>query len=244
MPDSVAFNPLRWLATHLVALSFSGFVVAGVWLGGLAERAPKTPPAQDLLEQAAIPATDDAATGDTSRIDASAKPQGPAGGHVPADKPSSDAGKPEVMEAKKRPPRLIGGSVPIQESPTVPPERQGATAPAADRDGFRPAIDPPVAIPAIQRDDYLQQARRAFWNGDFEAAETAYMEMLTLFPADADAFGELGNLYDAMGKREQSLDAYFEAGLRLKAAGDLERVKQVVELLKKEGDERSAVLAR
>ena len=90
----------------------------------------------------------------------------------------------------------------------------------------------------MTRDEFVQQARRAYWNGDFEAAEAAYMEMLLVFPGDADAFGELGNLYQSMGRPAQALDAYFEAGLRLKAEGNREKLQQIIELMQKEGDGR------
>ena len=90
----------------------------------------------------------------------------------------------------------------------------------------------------MTRDEFVQQARRAYWNGDFEAAEAAYMQMLSAFPGDADAFGELGNLYQSMGRPAQALDAYFEAGLRLKAEGNSEKLQQIIELMQKEGDAR------
>ena len=84
----------------------------------------------------------------------------------------------------------------------------------------------------------VQQARRAFWNGDFEGAESAYMSVISAYPEDPDAFGELGNLYQAMGKDEQAMDAYFEAGVLLKQAGDREKLQQIVDLFEKQGDQR------
>ena len=84
----------------------------------------------------------------------------------------------------------------------------------------------------------VQQARRAFWNGDFEGAESAYMSVISAYPEDADAFGELGNLYQAMGKDEQAMDAYFEAGILLEQAGEREKLKQIIDLLVKKGDQR------
>ena len=62
--------------------------------------------------------------------------------------------------------------------------------------------------------------------------------------ADADAFGELGNLYNAMGRRAEALDAYYAAGLRFKAAGAADRLQQVIDILRKEKDDRVADLLR
>ena len=47
-----------------------------------------------------------------------------------------------------------------------------------------------------------------------------------------------GNLYQSMGRPAQALDAYFEAGLRLKAEGNREKLQQIIELMQKEGDGR------
>ncbi|MCB1798247.1 MAG: hypothetical protein KDI67_05120, partial [Gammaproteobacteria bacterium] len=140
----------------------------------------------------------------------------------------------------RKAPKLIGGSIPVYSDPRFAPSAAAAGAAPAD-DPFRPAVveggDPPLAG-QMTRDEFVQQARRAYWNGDFEAAEAAYMEMLLVFPGDADAFGELGNLYQSMGRPAQALDAYFEAGLRLKAEGNREKLQQIIELMQKEGDGR------
>jgi tetratricopeptide (TPR) repeat protein len=95
----------------------------------------------------------------------------------------------------------------------------------------------------MTREDYLQRARRAFWNGEFEAAEAGYMAMISAHPADADGFGELGNLYQSMGKPQRALDAYYEAAVRLKASGEQERFRELVELLTREGDPRADTLS-
>lgn len=112
--------------------------------------------------------------------------------------------------------------------------------------GFRPPTAG-ATIPETEgggRDDLLQQARRAFWNDDFGAAEAAYMNLVAAYPRDADAFGELGNLYEAMGKPSQALDAYYEAGIRLKAAGDTAKLQQVIDLFERNEDPRVADLRR
>jgi tetratricopeptide (TPR) repeat protein len=114
----------------------------------------------------------------------------------------------------------------------------------ADMGGFRrPAATPSPAPVAPAYGDLVQQARRAFWNGDFEAAEHTYMDVVERYPDDADVYGELGNLYLAMGKNTLALDALFEAGVRLKALGEQQRALEVAEILTKKGDDRGRQLS-
>jgi hypothetical protein len=65
------------------------------------------------------------------------------------------------------------------------------------------------------------------------------MALITAYPADADAFGELGNLYQSMGKPQLARDAYYAAAARLREAGEDEKLKEVIELLTREGDRRA-----
>jgi hypothetical protein len=122
-----------------------------------------------------------------------------------------------------------------------PPSPLVLAAPAAvpSVPGFRPpGLVPLTEQTAPTRDELVQQARRLYWNGEFEAAETAYVELLARFPGDADLFGELGNLYRGMGRPDQARDAYYAAGLRLKAVGELEKLKVIRDLFDAEGDAR------
>lgn len=136
---------------------------------------------------------------------------------------------------------------PVEEilSPAVRPPPVALAAPpaVAPIPGFRPpGLVPLTEQIAPTRDELVQQARRLFWNGEFEAAETAYMELLARFPGDADLFGELGNLYRGMGRPDQARDAYYAAGVRLKAVGELEKLKVIRDLFDAEGDERATEL--
>jgi tetratricopeptide (TPR) repeat protein len=81
----------------------------------------------------------------------------------------------------------------------------------------------------------VQTARRAFWNGDLEAAEAAYIEAIARYPDDPDLFGELGNLYVSMGRRQRALDAFYESALRLRATGESEKLSEVIDLLESHG---------
>ncbi len=92
------------------------------------------------------------------------------------------------------------------------------------------------------RERLVQEARRAYWNNEYEAAEAAYMALISRYPGDADAFGELGNLYEVMAAPDRAVDAFYEAGIRLKLAGEFEKLSIVKEILLKAQDPRAAEL--
>lgn len=237
MPANLVSSLAGWFATHLVAISFLGFILvglvvfrvidmpAGQWVDTERPRPsveaefgqPLGSP-EGATEASLGPAT--AARGDRGET-----------GEAPSDRLSQDAGRP----SKPSSPKLIGGSLPLYE-----PDAASSTgfSQHAVGDPFRPPYETPVTE-TISREVLVQDARRAFWNGDFEAAERVYLALLSAYPEDADAFGELGNLYHSMGRTEAALDAYFEAGLRLQATGEREKLLQVIDFLLEEGDERA-----
>ena len=101
-------------------------------------------------------------------------------------------------------------------------------------------VDSRTAPPGL--DELLQRARRAYWDGEFERAEAAYMDAVTQYPGEPDPFGELGNLYEAMGKPALAQDAFFEAAVRLKERGQQEKLNEVIRLLDDKGDARASLL--
>ena len=209
---------LAWLVRHLVALSLLGFVIAGLFVFDVVDMRW-----DDLF----VPEVQQSAQADRWPL--------PRKQNAPG---SADAGRGDgVTPSVPQQPRLIGGSLPLSTRPRGPGE--GAA------EGFRPIHRTrPAPSSRLSRQEYLQQARRAFWSDDFTSAEIAYLALIDEYPADADAFGELGNLYNAMGRRAEALDAYFAAGLRLKAAGEADRLQQVIDILRKEEDDRAADLLR
>jgi hypothetical protein len=246
MPGSLLTMFLGWLATHLVALSALVFLAAGLVLSGHVSL-----PGWPSMAQSYHPPI---AAGAESPTDSSAAEARPAPARQPAPaaiqaeesaerhrvpmlsgSPAIDKVPPatEVRDAGRGQPLMIGGTIPVYGNP-----RQ------ADAGGFRPPAATPSPAPVVQGyEGLLQQARRAFWNGDFEAAEHTYMDVIERYPDDADVYGELGNLYVAMGKNALALDAYFEAGVRLKALGEQQRVMEVAEILNKKGDDRGQQLS-
>ncbi|MGB5468600.1 MAG: tetratricopeptide repeat protein [Sedimenticolaceae bacterium] len=218
MPGNPLVMLLAWLVRHLVAFSLLGFAIAGLFVFGVVDMRW-----DDLFVREGLSPTQ----ADRRSLPREQNPRGEA-----------DAGRSDgLAQSVSRQPELIGGSLPVYARPRVAGE-----GPA---DSFRPINRTDAALRStLSRQDYLQQARRAFWNGEFESAEIAYMALIGEYPADADAFGELGNLYKSMGRSAEALDAYYAAGLRLKAAGDADRLQQVIDILRKASDDRAADLLR
>jgi len=65
----------------------------------------------------------------------------------------------------------------------------------------------------------LAAARQAFASGDVKDAVAGYKAFLAAHPADADAHGELGNIYYYNGEIGKAANAYYSAALYLLAEG-------------------------
>lgn len=242
MSGSLLSSLVGWVASHLVALQLLGFLFAGLQVfgllgppGGAGTLSSAAVESADVVRDAAVTPTPALGSVDSAR-------QGAPQGEV-RDKTTVNSAPPEETSPRRKPPKLIGGSLPVYEQSRFGSPVEEPAAPAVDG-GFRPrAEQPPADVPPPTRDDLVQQARRAFWNGDFEAAEAAYMALVSAYPEDADGFGELGNLYQSMGRTDAALDAYFEAGVRLKAIGETEKLSKIIDLMTREGDSRIQQLA-
>lgn len=245
-PVTLASSLLSYFASHLVILTLLLFLVVGLRLAGVWGGEPQSlgsSSAADVREGQAGLSTGGAEISPQSVPESETRQSTDA--RLSDDVDRKETTKPETR-AKDRPqPRLIGGSLPMYG---VGGESGGSGTESfpVPADGFRPEVFTPQAQPQPgferSREDLIQDARRAFWNGDFEGAEVAYMTILTLHPGDADTFGELGNLYQSMGKRQQAIDAYYEAAIRLKAEGDEKKLNKIISLLEESDDPRAALL--
>jgi hypothetical protein len=217
MPGSLITTLLSLVASHLVLLTFAVFIVVGSWL--FADRG--MPPNPQVHYQA--PPPDQAPVPEKPPM--GFRPDGdPEPAPLPSDAPPDPAGRTtQGAPVGERQPQLIGGTLPNYAS--------------ASASAFRPPVagDTWSLPPAPDRAAMVQTARRAFWNGDLEAAEAAYIEAIARYPVDPDLFGELGNLYVSMGRRQRALDAFYESALRLRATGESEKLSEVIDLLESHG---------
>ena len=244
-PVSLGSTLLSFLASHLVILTLCLFLVIGLRLVGPwgGEPEPLESLSSEAGDGAAGPAMagEQAASADVGESDAVLSPKAAVSGEVSG----AEVMAPQPGAGDRPQPRMIGGSLPIYGLEDKP-QGSGSESFSAPADGFRPEGDlsqtPPEPSLERSRDDLIQDARRAFWNGDFEGAEVAYVTILTRYPGDADTFGELGNLYQSMGRPEQAIDAYYEAAIRLKAQGNATKLETIIGLLEESGDPRAASL--
>ena len=233
---------LNWLLSHLVALGFLGFLLAGLLLresfvGDVTE-------VETVDSTPAVPAEE-----------APAANKQPVGSPVPV--PSGPGEKSRG-----------GDSQPAEAHPQPGPVRHLSPGPSQVPDSvFRPAGDDseyaqpfqpaevahfrnPDKQPVIEDNEALRKtqlrlnlARDAFSKEDYRAAESLYLQYLAERPEDAVAFSELGNLYRVMGRERDALDAYYEAALRFRGQGDAAEVKQLQGILERAGDRRATALA-
>lgn len=232
MPGNLISSLVNFLASHLIVICLLGFVLSGLRVFGVWS-AEETVHSAQVRPSAPVAPVPPAAPG--PKLQKTPGTKTPEALSAEGGMQSRSANTPADLPTAPKTPRLIGGSLPIY--PQNRPEPVVPSQALASEGVFRPPLAAEPVTP-LTRDELVQQARRAFWNGDFEGAEAIYMDVIAQQPGDADAFGELGNLYQSMGKPGQALDAFFEAGVRLKALGETEKLKIIIALLEKEGDSR------
>lgn len=127
----------------------------------------------------------------------------------------------------------VARPAPVRLAPPTPVSRGPAVV-------FRPPEPVPVQPDA---DELLQSARRAYWDGDWEQAEARYLEYLARYPDDPDGYGELGNLLQELHRDAEAHTAFYEAIVRLRAAGREEALAPLLQVLRDAGDERASLLA-
>lgn len=165
---------------------------------------------------------------------------GEGGPDQPESQPRRDSHQDSVFRPTGPDPADHQQFVPLAlvEEDANPAQQPAAAASIAPVEADEPVATYPVDEAPVDTAALLQQARGEFWNGSLEAAERLYLHYLALEPTDANSFGELGNLYQSMGRSRDALDAYYEAGVRFKAQGEAQQLKQIVELLIEARDPR------
>lgn len=95
---------------------------------------------------------------------------------------------------------------------------QGTVGSDGTADG--PKVDD-AARPAVS----LAAARAMFAKGNVSESIAAYQALLQARPADADAWGELGNVYHSSGRLQDASRAFYEAATRVLDKGDVARAR-------------------
>ena len=245
-------GPVYWVMNHLVALGFAGFVLVLV-----------------VFSDAFFPAASPPSSSDPGGQPPVELPRKPPGEKVQARTPETPGLQTAPVEEPASPDpvqQLVEPGIPTQVPAPVVEVQQEAVfkpvetvvAPANETvdlglDGTSPGhapVEERVAAPAVRsraealKSLLVQAARKAFWDGELEAAESAYLAYLEQFPEDANVHGELGNLYQSMGRTGEALDAYVRAGQGFLAMGDMKQLAQIVDLLQEADDPRAATLVQ
>lgn len=80
-------------------------------------------------------------------------------------------------------------------------------------------------------EDKLNSAREAFARGDVDGSVTIYNDVIKNHPNDADARGELGNVYYLTGRLPEATQAYYDTAKLLLEKKDLDRVEPLLPVI-------------
>lgn len=120
-------------------------------------------------------------------------------------------------------------------------------------DIFKPRKkEPSTEIPAddtsgelqLQQNESLRMAREAFWQRDFDAAETIYMNMTKAEPENAELLGEYGNVLLEAGKMGEALDVYEQVAELLIAEGRTFELRPLLYFISDQDPERAHKLSQ
>ena len=107
--------------------------------------------------------------------------------------------------------------------------------PAADRamDSVKSVVAkvPSGPFSKDSKDDKLNSAREAFASGNVDGAVPLYNEAIKTNPKNADARGELGNVYYATGRFPEATQAYYDAANILLDNKELDRVDALLPII-------------
>ena len=108
-----------------------------------------------------------------------------------------------------------------------------SSKPAEPADASKTASTPAKGAPRkAEPTQSIGAARDLFAKGNVSEAIAAYQAVLKASPDDADAWGELGNVYYSAGRLPDASRAYFEAATRLLDKGDAARAQALLPAVK------------
>lgn len=229
MPNPFAAM-IDWLLTHLVAIGFLLFLLVAIyWRYELFDS--KATLATAVASPSVAPAS--AGQAPPSKVPEVA----PAPSQPPAAtrERQAPAAQRETSDPAKLVFRPVDQTVQTVQEPAEPP--RFVPQEPVEEDAAVEQQDDPIDVAGL-----LDEARKTFWSGALDNAESLYLRYLSLRPTDGSAFMELGDLYRSMGRPRDALDSYFEAGVRFRSQGDNQHLNQIIKLFLDAGDPRAQQL--
>lgn len=83
----------------------------------------------------------------------------------------------------------------------------------------------------LTESEMLFKARLAYWNHDLKIAEETYKKLIET-AEDANAYGELGNLYYMQSKWKKASDAYYHAAMQLKTINHIDQAYHLLRIIR------------
>lgn len=150
-----------------------------------------------------------------------------------AVKPEADK-KVEIIEEKKIRKELVSFEIPVIEDKEMVTKEEVVVI-----------LDQAISSDkqAASYKEILHAARTDFSNSQFKMAIDKYKELIALEDHEADFYGELGNVYYAMGSWDLASEVYYEAALRLIERGDMPQVYYLQRVLNGLDKKRAEKLA-
>jgi hypothetical protein len=99
-------------------------------------------------------------------------------------------------------------------------------ADSADTAAEQPQPVPEATTAGLMRQ--LEQARSLYWQGQAEAAASAYEALASEHADNAELWGEIGNFYYSVGRNEQATEAYSRAIELFVRDDERERARQLL----------------
>ncbi len=87
---------------------------------------------------------------------------------------------------------------------------------------------PTVSEVIIEQDELLFQARKAYWDKDYQKAIASYQQLIQKEKDNADYLGELGNIYYALNDFPNAARHYYQAAMALIKNNQYEHARQLV----------------
>jgi hypothetical protein len=149
---------------------------------------------------------------------------------------SGEGSAPSLSVAQKARPPADTPPAALADTAVPPPAASEASAPTDT-----PAEAPPAAPTAEPAPD-LGPARTAFAAGDLSGAVAAYQAVLAKHPTDADALGELGNVYFNAGQTPSAVHMYMAAAEVLLDEGKTSEVRALLPAIRPFAPDLAAIL--